>query len=456
MEWERYTEQALKALLKAKDWALRLNANQILPDYLLLGLLEESDSVAFRLLDELGVDAEQIRKLLSSPISGEPQMRIDEPTVSPSLQRILKRAIVEAQFLGDDHVDTAHLLLSLLRERSARATKLLKRLGVRYEDLRRRLFRLKGEELGEAPSITLPETFVTDLTEKVLSGEIQPVKFWQSERDAFKRTLLRREQNNPLLVGNWETSLLLLQQLAYELQFGSLPEDLAGRPIIAVDWAGIWIQRRETDEVLIELLTEMHRVEPSPLLFVGDLRELKKHSEMLLKAIFHGYVRAIAVAMPEGWDEFVKEFPWAVSAFNPICVSEPDEAMAMEWLSAHKVVYEEFHRVEIDESAISELIAVTKAKFKNQPLLGTAKRLLDEACAHARCQTAATEDLRTLENEMEQLQTEMRRLLRTGDKEHLSELMERAIALQAQIDSIRQQLRIAVPKVTSETILSIL
>ncbi|MCS7263905.1 MAG: hypothetical protein NZ805_03635 [Armatimonadetes bacterium] len=455
MEWERYTEQALKALLKAKEWALRLNAQQIFPEHLLLGLFEEAESVAFKLLEEIGVDVAEVREQLSSQIASEPKQRAEEPTMSASLRRILKRAVSEAQLLGDEHVDTSHLLLSLMKEKVSRAEKLLRRLGVRYEDLRRKIFRLKAEELGEAPSITLPETFVIDLTEKFFSGEIQPVKFWLTERETFKRTLLRHEENNPILIGNYETAWLLVHQFAYDLQFGSLPESLSGRRIIAIDWAGIWLQRREAEELLIELLKEIKRVEPQPILFAGALSELTKRSPMLLTAIFHGHIRAIAVSGQDEWDKFVKEFPSATFAFNPICVSEPNETEALEWLNAHKSFYEEFHRVEIEDDAISEAILIAKEKFKDKSLLAIAKSLIDEACAYARCQVLAPENLRNLEDEMEQLHSEMRRILRAGDKEHLSELMERAIALQTQIDTIRQKLHIATPKVSAKTVQSI-
>jgi DNA-binding protein H-NS len=56
---------------------------------------------------------------------------------------------------------------------------------------------------------------------------------------------------------------------------------------------------------------------------------------------------------------------------------------------------------------------------------------------------------------MEQIQAEMRRLLRTNEREHLSELMERAIELQAQIEKLRQQFRTTIPKVTAEIVQAI-
>ena len=452
MQLERYSEQALKALLKAKEWAVRFNAQQINPEHLLLGLIEEQGTKASQLLQESGIDVETVVQQLSGQVQATEETRLREPSASPSLQRILKRAESEARFLGEENVDTAHLLLSLLRERSSPAAKLLFRQGVRYEDVRRRLFRMKVEELGEAPTITLPEAFVTDLTERVLSGEVQPVKFWQPERNFLKRTLLRREQNNPLLLGNYETASLLLLQFAYDLQFGSLPESLLGRHIIAINWAGLWLHGKDTESVLADLLVELQRIEPMPLLFIDDLGELGRSQNMLVKAIQHGLVQAVAVATPETWEPLVRQIPSLLSVFSPVSVTEPDEASTLEWLEVHRSVYEEFHRVEIEDTALVAAVQLAKRNFPNQPLLATAKRLLDEACAHVRCQVFTPTELRSLEDEMERIQAEMRRLLRTNQREQLSDLMEQAIALQARIEQLRQQYRTTIPKVSAETI----
>jgi ATP-dependent Clp protease ATP-binding subunit ClpA len=455
MQLERYSEQALKALLRAKEWAVQLNARQISPENLLLGLIEEQGTKASQLLEEFGIDIEPIVQQLVGQFQPTTEPGLGEPVMSPSLQRILRRAESEARLLGDENVDTAHLLLSLLREKGSPAAKLLFRQGVRYEDVRRQLFRMKVEELGEAPTITLPEAFVTDLTEKVLSGEVQPVKFWQPERNFLKRTLLCREQNNPLLLGNHETAKLLLQQFAYDLQFGSLPESLLGRRIIAVDWVGIWLHRKDPDSVLADLLTELQRIEPTPLLLIDDLDELGRSQSMLLKAVQHGLVQAVAVATLETWESLVQQTPSFLSVFSPVPVTEPDEASTSEWLEVHRSVYEEFHRVEIEETALVAAVQLAKQSFPERPLLAAAKRLLDEACAHARCQVFTPLELRSLEDEMERVQTEMRRLLRTNQREQLSELMEQAIALQARIEQLRQQYRATIPKVSAETIQAI-
>ncbi len=454
MQLERFTEQALKVLLRAKEWAVRLGAPSITPEHLLLGLMEERDTLAARLLQEMNASLDALQEeLAQSPSPTAPATpATEQPPMSLSVQRILRRAEKEAQLLREEAVDTSHLLLSLLKERAAKATKLLAREGIRYEEVRRRLYQLREEELGEPSLSLLPEEVVVNWTERALSGEVQPIGFWQPACERLKRILLRREGNNPVLMGDYETARLLLLQFAHELQFGSVPERLAKRHLFTVDWAGLRFQQQDTDNLLLNLMTEMRRMEPPPLLVLEGLTETQRLSEIPLLAIRHGYVQGIAIATPNDWDTFIRQSPAAAAAFSPMPVPEPDEAAALEWLSAHRSVYEESHRVEIAEDALTAAVGWAQVLFPHQPLLAAAKGLLDEACASLRCQILTPPELREKEERMEQLQSEMRRLLRTGEREQLSALMEQAIILQAEIEALREQFQTAVPKVTAETI----
>ncbi|MCX7643615.1 MAG: NDP-hexose 4-ketoreductase, partial [Armatimonadetes bacterium] len=97
MQWERFSEQALKALLRAKEWAINLNAQQISPEHLLLGLIEDRETVASRLLEECGVDLDQLQEQVSIQTATVVEARGSQPSMNPSLQRVLKRAETEAQ-----------------------------------------------------------------------------------------------------------------------------------------------------------------------------------------------------------------------------------------------------------------------------------------------------------------------------------------------------------------------
>ena len=66
MLWERYTERARKVMLHAEDWAIRLRSSYISPEHILLGLLEEKDTLAVQMLERLGVDVHKMKSELEN------------------------------------------------------------------------------------------------------------------------------------------------------------------------------------------------------------------------------------------------------------------------------------------------------------------------------------------------------------------------------------------------------
>lgn len=457
MHWERFTEQAMKVLLRAKELAVKEGTAQIGAEHFLLALLQEGETLAAQVMTELGADLQVLQEQLSQPSSTEVVPAEREPIPSPVLQRVLHRAVREAELLRDEHVDTTHLLLGLLRERAAAAAKLLFRHGIRYEKVRRCVQRRKLLDWGEEVLAVLVDEGVVDVTEKVLSGEVQLVRCWLAEREKVKRQLVQKERLTPLLLGHPETVSLLVEQLAYDLQFGTVPEELSGRHILAIDWAQIQWQQ-DAEEALRNLLTKIQQVEPSPVLFVGDLAELRERSPLLWEVVRGKTFLCLASAVPQWWQEFPQQLPSVAFSFAPILVSEPTEEEVWEWLTAHRSSYEEFHRVRVTDDALVTVFRLAHLPQKSvpqRPLLAAARSLLDEACAYVRCQVLTPTELLSLEEEMEQLQVEMRRLLRTGEREQLSVLMERAILLQSRIEAMRSELQAAIPIVTPEVVTQI-
>jgi ATP-dependent Clp protease ATP-binding subunit ClpC len=134
MLWERYTERARKVMLHAEDWAIRLRSPFISSEHILLGLLEEEDTLAVQMLERLGVDIRKMKSELESQLKAQAPAHplIGSPTLTAPAKRVLIRAADEARSMNDIHLDTAHLLLGLLKEREGLAAKVLAKYGVCY------------------------------------------------------------------------------------------------------------------------------------------------------------------------------------------------------------------------------------------------------------------------------------------------------------------------------------
>lgn len=382
MHWERYTKQARQVMLHAEDWAIRLNSLNISPEHILLGLLENGDTLAFQILERLGVDIQGLKAELESQLRTQASAHspIGSPTLTSSAKQVLVRAVNEARSMGHSHIDTEHLLLGLLKEGQGLAAKSLAQFGVRYEDVRRAVTEQRVVKETEKTTMMKEEVrkFAEDWTQKAIAGEFRPVNFWQKERTQFIVSLMRKERPNLLLLGNLETATLLVQQLACELV--QQTTQFLGRKLPNL------LLRLKWDELQLEearqrFLQKLHSLEPKPVLFVGMIDEIAQWPDLLIAIAQRSEL--LAIASSGQWDEFKRRyFPFATT-FTVIPVSEPDEGQTLEWLKAHAEVYSRFHDVTVDESALTAIVQLAKERFAEKPLLATAKSLLDSVCAFA-------------------------------------------------------------------------
>jgi ATP-dependent Clp protease ATP-binding subunit ClpC len=450
MLWERYVERARKVMLHAEDWAIRLRSPHISPEHILLGLLEEEDTLAVKILEHLGVNIHNMKAELEVYLKS--QMPAHPPAGSPTLtspaKQVLIRAADEAKSMGDNYIDTTHLLLGLLKEKQGLAAKILAKYNVRYEDVRKRLYELKKEEALRKRKPIVPET-TEDLTEKAIKGEFYPVSFWQRERERFVATLLRKEVPNILLLGNFETALLLVQQFACDLVNNPF---LQGRRLLRLDWTKL-----QTDEQVMESLNELRKLDVKPLLFVGTVDDIFYWSEVMLAAVQSRLMPVLAVATPKQWEDFQNRYPAAASTFVVITVNEPNDEQTLEWLKVHKSAYESFHEVVVNDEALVAVLNLAKERFANLPLLATAKNLLDEVCAYTKVKASKLPpEVQGVTAEILRLQSEREKALTALDYEQATIIREQIAELQKRLDEAltehRRRFLEEPPKVTPETV----
>jgi ATP-dependent Clp protease ATP-binding subunit ClpA len=153
--FERFTEQAKKALTLAQEEAEASRLVYIGAEHLLLGLVGDGEALACKALGALGVSPEQVRGAVAAAVQpgGEAPRRII-PT--SRVKKVIEISFQEAQRLGHDHVGTDHLLFGLIIEGESVAARVLQDLGVTLDKAREEVDRLLQAGEGEAASV-LPE-----------------------------------------------------------------------------------------------------------------------------------------------------------------------------------------------------------------------------------------------------------------------------------------------------------
>jgi hypothetical protein len=144
--FERYTEQAVRALFFARYDASQLGSIVIEPEHLLLGLIRESKGLTNALFARLGVSQEDIRRELEgrSAFREKIATSVEIPFSEPA-KRVLQFAAEESDRLLHNYIGTEHLLLGILREERSAAAALLIDKGMRVDAVRMEIVRLLNE-----------------------------------------------------------------------------------------------------------------------------------------------------------------------------------------------------------------------------------------------------------------------------------------------------------------------
>jgi ATP-dependent Clp protease ATP-binding subunit ClpC len=143
--WQRFTERARRVVFFARDEAERLGENSVGTEHLLLGLVRESDGVAARILDRLGVSRESIRLAVDQHVPHGQEAPGQDYMLTPQAKRMIDLAYEEARRLDNDYIGTEHLLLGLLREEEGLSAKILTGLGADLECIRRQTEAIQSE-----------------------------------------------------------------------------------------------------------------------------------------------------------------------------------------------------------------------------------------------------------------------------------------------------------------------
>ena len=134
--FERFTEEARQVVVRAQEEARGLGHNYIGTEHILLGLLGPPETVAARELSTAGVTAEVVREQIVRIVGASEEPPRAQIPFTPRAKKVLELSLREALMLRHESIDTAHVLLGLLREGSGVAARILADLGVRTPALR--------------------------------------------------------------------------------------------------------------------------------------------------------------------------------------------------------------------------------------------------------------------------------------------------------------------------------
>ena len=177
-----YTEKSREAIFEGQSIASRHGQSEIMPEHVLLALLDQQNGVVPQIIAKLGRDVGNLRAALTDEINKLPSARGAQmqPGISQRLDQVSQIAENEAKSMNDEYVSTEHLLIGLASDRvKGAAQKLLNGMGITKDAILGVLTSIRGtqrvtDQNPEGKYQAL-EKYGRDLTALAQRGKLDPV-----------------------------------------------------------------------------------------------------------------------------------------------------------------------------------------------------------------------------------------------------------------------------------------
>src|SRR6056297_4240978 len=237
---DNFSPRVKDVIAYSKEEALRLGHDFIGTEHLMLGLLRDGDGKAINILNALDIDLSHLRRKVEILSPANPNVTVESNEkrnlhLTRQAERALKTTFLEAKLFQSTSINTAHLLLCILRNENEPTTKLLNKLKVDYDNVKEQFkFMItsdddyidtpqaesfpgdtddmgdskessfgggasqKGSKKSKTPVL---DNFGRDLTRLAEENKLDPVVGREKEIERVSQILSRRKKNNPLLIG---------------------------------------------------------------------------------------------------------------------------------------------------------------------------------------------------------------------------------------------------------------
>ncbi|MGA0241729.1 MAG: ATP-dependent Clp protease ATP-binding subunit [Candidatus Marinamargulisbacteria bacterium] len=399
--FSRFTEKAIQAIMVGQEEAKRFNHSYVGTEHILLGIISDKDNIVVKALNGLDIQPDQIRKLIEDRLelnsSGEGNPNIP---FTQQAKQILSNAWDEARKLGHNYVNVEHLFLSIFRDPTNVAAKVLTELGLKSSTFKEALFMALGKRVEsssrQSPSMVPTPTldlFGRDLTALAKENTLDPVIGREKELERVIQILSRRTKNNPVLTGEPGVGkTAVVEGLAQILHLKTTPEKLRNKRLITLD-LGLLVAgtkyRGEFEDRVKKIMEEV-RKSNNVILFIDELHTIigtgssegsLDAANLFKPALARGELQCIGATTLDEYRKHIEGDGALERRFQSVLVEAPSQAQTIEILRGIKSRYEEYHHVVITQDAIVEAVEMSSRFITDRQLPDKAVDVIDEAAS---------------------------------------------------------------------------
>ena len=422
---DNFSPRVKDVITFSKEEALRLGHDFIGTEHLILGLLRNDEGKAIDILNFLGIDLNELRRKIESlnPINFDNETKESSKKnlhLTRQAERALKTTFLEAKLFQSSIINTAHLLLCILRNENDPTTKIFNNMDIDYNIIKDEYKSIigkdnfstdpsesnEGSEFEEVKSSQTAKTksksskksktpvldnFGKDLTLMAENDELDPIIGRELEIQRVSQILSRRKKNNPLLIGEPGVGKSAIAEgLAMRIIKKKVSRVLYNKRIISLDLASLVAGTKYRGQFEERMKAVMNELEKNShiILFIDEIHTIVgaggatgslDASNMFKPALARGTIQCIGATTLDEYRNSIEKDGALERRFQKIIVEQTNEEETLEILKNIKDKYEDHHNVIYTDEALLACVKLTSRYMTDRHLPDKAIDALDEA-----------------------------------------------------------------------------
>lgn len=406
-----FDEESQKLIINAKKEMYDLKHPYVGSEHLLLSILHNEELDITKKLNKYGINYNDFRNELIRVV-GTGSKENNWFLFTPLLRRIINNATYYSKD-NTKMVTPYNLLVAILEEGDGVANRILIGMNINMNRLAEDI--LTDEIVIKKNEKLLLDEIGINMCEKAKLKKYDPVIGRDNEINRVIGILLRKNKNNPLLIGEAGVGkTAIVEEVANRIVSGNVPYKLKNKIIYSISMSVLVAgtkYRGEFEEKINKILDEAKNNE-NIILFIDEVHTLMgaggaegaiDASNIIKPYLARGDIKVIGATTINEYSKFIEIDKALDRRFQKVYIEEAPHNLVMNILMELKPIYEKYHEVVLNKNIIERIVNYSNKYIFNGKEPDKSIDLLDEVCAYASLTSNKNKDLINYELEIKKV-----------------------------------------------------